>query len=106
MGKSLGYDYKGQESEVIRTIIHMEEKDKKRLESGNGAAAAEVKGAAAGVVCLLGVTAKSKHLVVFTAVMRSDGFEYLKENCPSLQSELLKTLAGCEDDCSSGGGKS
>ncbi|CAL5425614.1 unnamed protein product [Camellia sinensis] len=39
-------------------------------------------------------------------VMRSDGFEYLKENCPSLQSELLKTLAGCEDDCSSGGGKS
>ncbi|GMP36930.1 hypothetical protein CsSME_00008863 [Camellia sinensis var. sinensis] len=40
------------------------------------------------------------------SVMRSDGFEYLKENCPSLQSELLKTLAGCEDDCSSGGGKS
>ncbi|CAN4092547.1 unnamed protein product [Withania somnifera] len=40
------------------------------------------------------------------AVMQSDGFEYLKENCPSLQSELLKTVAGCEDDCSSGGGKS
>ncbi|KAF5744949.1 BTB/POZ and MATH domain-containing protein 4-like [Tripterygium wilfordii] len=40
------------------------------------------------------------------AVMRSDGFEYLKENCPSLQSELLKTVAGCEEDCSSGGGKS
>ncbi|CAL1366313.1 unnamed protein product [Linum trigynum] len=40
------------------------------------------------------------------AVMRSDGFEYLKENCPTLQSELLKTVAGCEDDCSSGGGKS
>ncbi|XP_060197084.1 BTB/POZ and MATH domain-containing protein 4 [Lycium barbarum] len=39
------------------------------------------------------------------AVMQSDGFEYLKENCPSLQSELLKTVAGCEDDCSSGGGK-
>ncbi|KAJ0020264.1 hypothetical protein Pint_31571 [Pistacia integerrima] len=38
--------------------------------------------------------------------MRSDGFEYLKENCPSLQSELLKTVAGCEEDCSSGGGKS
>lgn len=37
------------------------------------------------------------------AVMRSDGFEYLKENCPSLQSELLKTVAGCEEDCSSGG---
>ncbi|XVF19538.1 hypothetical protein REPUB_Repub11eG0120100 [Reevesia pubescens] len=37
------------------------------------------------------------------AVMRSDGFEYLKENCPSLQSELLKTVAGCEEDCSSDG---
>ncbi|PIN06132.1 Speckle-type POZ protein SPOP [Handroanthus impetiginosus] len=40
------------------------------------------------------------------AVMRSDGFEYLKENCPALQSELLKTVAGCDEDCSSGGGKS
>ncbi|XP_044506224.1 BTB/POZ and MATH domain-containing protein 4 isoform X2 [Mangifera indica] len=40
------------------------------------------------------------------SVMRSDGFEYLKENCPSLQSELLRTVAGCEEDCSSGGGKS
>lgn len=40
------------------------------------------------------------------AVMRSDGFEYLKENSPTLQSELLKTVAGCDDDCSSGGGKS
>ncbi|EPS71913.1 hypothetical protein M569_02844, partial [Genlisea aurea] len=38
------------------------------------------------------------------AVMRSDGFEYLKENCPDLQSELLKTVAGCDEDCSSGGG--
>ncbi|KAF3455242.1 hypothetical protein FNV43_RR05690 [Rhamnella rubrinervis] len=37
------------------------------------------------------------------AVMQSDGFEHLKENCPSLQSELLKTIAGCEEDCSSGG---
>lgn len=36
--------------------------------------------------------------------MQSDGFEYLKENCPCLQSELLKTVAGCEDECSSGGG--
>lgn len=35
--------------------------------------------------------------------MRSEGFEYLKENCPSLQSELLKTVAGCEEDCSSSG---
>ncbi|KAB2005297.1 hypothetical protein ES319_D11G260100v1 [Gossypium barbadense] len=39
------------------------------------------------------------------AVMCSDGFEYLKENCPSLQSELLKTVAGCEEEFS-GGGKS
>ncbi|KAL0419448.1 UNVERIFIED_CONTAM: BTB/POZ and MATH domain-containing protein 4 [Sesamum radiatum] len=36
------------------------------------------------------------------AVMRSDGFEYLKERCPALQSEILKTVAGCEEDCSSG----
>ncbi|XP_057802342.1 BTB/POZ and MATH domain-containing protein 4-like [Salvia miltiorrhiza] len=40
------------------------------------------------------------------AVMRSDGFEYLKENCAALQSELLKTVAGYDEDCSSGGGKS
>ncbi|KAM7522768.1 hypothetical protein LguiA_012670 [Lonicera macranthoides] len=40
------------------------------------------------------------------SVMRSDGFEYLKENCPTLLSELLRAVAGCEDDCSSGGGKS
>ncbi|KAD4180212.1 hypothetical protein E3N88_28803 [Mikania micrantha] len=41
------------------------------------------------------------------SVMRSDGFEFLKETCPRLQSELLKAVAGCEDDCSSsGGGKS
>jgi speckle-type POZ protein len=39
------------------------------------------------------------------AVVQSDGFEYLKENCPLLQSELLKTVAGCEEDVS-GGGKS
>lgn len=38
-----------------------------------------------------------------TGVMRSKGFEYLKEKCPLLQSELLKTVAGFEDDCSSGG---
>ncbi|XP_020268476.1 BTB/POZ and MATH domain-containing protein 4-like [Asparagus officinalis] len=37
-----------------------------------------------------------------SAVMRSTGFEYLKENCPSLQSELLKIIAGCEEECSSG----
>lgn len=45
-------------------------------------------------------------MILFAAVMRSDGFEYLKENCPSLQSELLKTVAGCDEDCSNGGGKS
>lgn len=39
------------------------------------------------------------------AVMQSDGFEYLKENCPLLQSELLKIVAGCEEEFS-GGGKS
>ncbi|XP_074574574.1 BTB/POZ and MATH domain-containing protein 4-like isoform X2 [Curcuma longa] len=37
------------------------------------------------------------------AVVRSSGFQYLKENCPSLQSELLKIIAGYEE-C--GGGKS
>ncbi|WOL20661.1 BTB/POZ and MATH domain-containing protein 4 isoform X1 [Canna indica] len=37
------------------------------------------------------------------AVMRSSGFEYLRDNCPSLQSELLKIIAGCEEECSSGG---
>lgn len=30
---------------------------------------------------------------------------YVRENCTTLQSELLKTVAGCEEDCSSGGGK-
>ncbi|KAI9187095.1 hypothetical protein LWI28_024355 [Acer negundo] len=37
------------------------------------------------------------------AVMRSDGFQYLKENCPSLQSELLKTVARCEEEISGWG---
>ncbi|KAL2564475.1 hypothetical protein AAZV13_19G047900 [Glycine max] len=32
----------------------------------------------------------------FDAMMHSDGFEYLKKNCPLLQSELLKTGVGCE----------
>lgn len=36
--------------------------------------------------------------------MRSDGFEYLKANHPALQSEILKTVAGCEEGYSSGGG--
>lgn len=38
------------------------------------------------------------------AVMRSDGFEYLKANHPALQSEILKTVASPEDGYSSGGG--
>lgn len=47
---------------------------------------------------------KSQLLFLDAAVMRSDGFEYLKENCPLLQSEILKTVAGCEHEYS--GGKS
>ncbi|KAL5547390.1 hypothetical protein UlMin_007077 [Ulmus minor] len=39
------------------------------------------------------------------AVMETDGFEFLKENCPLLQSEILKTIAGCEE-AHSGGAKS
>ncbi|GLT65268.1 hypothetical protein SLA2020_377070 [Shorea laevis] len=38
------------------------------------------------------------------AVLRADGFQYLKDNYPSLQSEILKTVAGCDEV--SGGGKS
>ena len=40
------------------------------------------------------------------AVMRSDGFEYMKEKCPWLQSEILKTIAGCGGDSCSAGEKS
>lgn len=32
------------------------------------------------------------------AVLLSDGFEYLQESCPSLQSEILRTVAGLEED--------
>ncbi|EAY92144.1 hypothetical protein OsI_13855 [Oryza sativa Indica Group] len=38
-----------------------------------------------------------------SAVIRTDGFDYLKDNCPALQSEILRTVAGCEEECSSGG---
>ncbi|XP_028054354.1 BTB/POZ and MATH domain-containing protein 4-like isoform X1 [Camellia sinensis] len=38
------------------------------------------------------------------AVMCSDGFKYLKENYPLLQSELLKTVAGCDEEEFSGDG--
>ncbi|KAK9129010.1 hypothetical protein Syun_017807 [Stephania yunnanensis] len=57
----------------------------------------------------------AENLAVFTssaisafdpAVMQTDGFQCLKENQPSLQSEILKIVAGCDEDCSSGGGKS
>ena len=37
------------------------------------------------------------------AVMESEGFEYLKENSPLLQSEILKTVAGCDEGHGSGG---
>ncbi|GMH09733.1 hypothetical protein Nepgr_011574 [Nepenthes gracilis] len=40
------------------------------------------------------------------AVMHTEGFEYLKEHCPLLQSELLKTVAGLEEEAGSGGGMS
>ena len=40
------------------------------------------------------------------AVIRSDGFVYMKENRPWLQSEILKAIAGCEDGYISSGGKS
>lgn len=32
------------------------------------------------------------------AVILSDGFEHLRESCPSLQSEILRTVAGVEED--------
>ncbi|KAL5101630.1 hypothetical protein RYX36_005957 [Vicia faba] len=40
------------------------------------------------------------------AIMRTDGFESMKEKCPWLQSEILKTIAGCEGDTCSTGEKS
>uniref|UniRef100_A0A7N0RIH4 BTB/POZ and MATH domain-containing protein 4 n=1 Tax=Kalanchoe fedtschenkoi TaxID=63787 RepID=A0A7N0RIH4_KALFE len=40
------------------------------------------------------------------AVMQTEGFKQLKENNPMLQSELLKAVAGCEDESISGCGKS
>ncbi len=38
------------------------------------------------------------------AVMQSEGFEYLQKSCPTLQSELLKTVAGVHEDGGEGGG--
>ncbi|KAI5077716.1 hypothetical protein GOP47_0007540 [Adiantum capillus-veneris] len=43
-------------------------------------------------VCLKFVAAN------LAAVIRSDGYEHLKESCPSLQCELLKAVAGVEVD--------
>lgn len=34
----------------------------------------------------------------FAAVIQSDGYEHLRESCPSLQCEILKVVAGVEDD--------
>lgn len=34
------------------------------------------------------------------AVLLSDGFEHLRESCPSLQSEILRAVAGVEEDAS------
>lgn len=34
------------------------------------------------------------------AVLLSDGFKHLRESCPSLQSEILRTVAGVEEDAS------
>ncbi|RVW81718.1 BTB/POZ and MATH domain-containing protein 4 [Vitis vinifera] len=53
----------------------------------------------------LGMVKLGSTVLGLSAVMRSEGFNYLKENFPALQSEILKTVAGCEEDCSSGGGK-
>jgi speckle-type POZ protein len=41
---------------------------------------------------------------VSAAVIETEGFDYLKNNCPSLESEIMETVAGLEK-CS-GGGKS
>lgn len=43
-------------------------------------------------VCLKFV---AEHLA---AVIQSDGYEHLRESCPSLQCEILKVVAGVEDD--------
>jgi speckle-type POZ protein len=40
---------------------------------------------------------------VSAAVIQTEGFDYLKDNCPSLPTEILKTVAGYEEEHSSGG---
>ncbi|CAL5077976.1 unnamed protein product [Urochloa decumbens] len=38
-----------------------------------------------------------------SAVIRTEGFDYLKNNCPSLESEIMETVAGWEEQSSSVG---
>ncbi|CAN6170696.1 unnamed protein product [Urochloa humidicola] len=38
-----------------------------------------------------------------SAVIRTEGFDYLRNNCPSLESEIMQTVAGSEEQSSSGG---
>ncbi|KAF9615974.1 hypothetical protein IFM89_027400 [Coptis chinensis] len=40
------------------------------------------------------------------AVMRSNGLKYLKKKLPITAVGTWKAVAGCEEECSSGGGKS
>ncbi|KAI5081973.1 hypothetical protein GOP47_0001716 [Adiantum capillus-veneris] len=44
------------------------------------------------LVCLKFVAANLR------VVLHSDGFKHLRESCPSLQSEILRTVAGVEED--------
>lgn len=39
------------------------------------------------------ITNKRSGLLSFSAVMQTDGFEYLKESCPSVLTELLQHVA-------------
>lgn len=36
-------------------------------------------------------------IIIFSAVMHSEGFRYMEESCPSLLSELLQTVASVDD---------
>jgi len=53
-------------------------------------------------VCIICYLTVDSHFIFFiilsiAAVMQSDGFKYLKQNCPWLLVELLKTVGGCEE---------
>lgn len=41
-------------------------------------------------------------MILFAAIMRSDGFKYLEEKYPSLKCELLNTVG--DEDCGTGDG--